>query len=315
MEELTYDEFIQNILDTRDRFGCGDEYHERHHIKPTCMGGTNDKDNLIDLFAKEHFIAHRLLALENPDNDKLTYAWHMMAVVKDKNQDRYELTPEEYEEVKIACAKMQSETRKGKNHPNYGKHMSEETKEKLRIANTNPSEETRRKMGETKKKIFLGEGNPFYGKKHSDETKNKISDKLREYFSNPENHPFYGKHLTEEHKEKIRISHLKENLSVETLEKMRLSHPDMHGENNPMFGKHHSKETRQKIGDANKKGKIIQLTKEGLFIREWDHLMDIEKEFGFSHSNIAQCCRGTYKYAYGFDWMYKEEYEQQLQIN
>ena len=97
---MTYKEFIQNILDTRGRFNCGEEYHETHHILPRCMGGTDDEENLIDLFAREHFEAHRLLALENPENEKLIYAWHMMAIVKDKNQDRYELSPEEYEDVK-----------------------------------------------------------------------------------------------------------------------------------------------------------------------------------------------------------------------
>ena len=34
MKNITYKEFIQNILDTRGRFGCGDEYHEKHHIIP-----------------------------------------------------------------------------------------------------------------------------------------------------------------------------------------------------------------------------------------------------------------------------------------
>lgn len=56
---MTYIEFINNILDTRGRFSCGDEYHERHHITPRCMGGTDDNDNLIDLFAREHFEAHK----------------------------------------------------------------------------------------------------------------------------------------------------------------------------------------------------------------------------------------------------------------
>ena len=74
-KENTYEEFIQNILKTRGRFECGDEYHERHHIVPKCMGGTDEEDNLIDLFAREHFMAHKLLALENRDNDKLVYAW------------------------------------------------------------------------------------------------------------------------------------------------------------------------------------------------------------------------------------------------
>ena len=50
---ITYEEFIQNILDTRGRFNCGDEYHERHHIVPKCLGGSDEKNNLIDLYATQ----------------------------------------------------------------------------------------------------------------------------------------------------------------------------------------------------------------------------------------------------------------------
>ena len=100
MENLTYDEFINNILETRGRFACGDEYHERHHIVPKCLGGTDDEENLIDLFAREHFELHRLLALENPDNNKLVYAWWMLAHI-----DGREITAAEYEEAKIAFTK------------------------------------------------------------------------------------------------------------------------------------------------------------------------------------------------------------------
>ena len=78
----TYQDFINNILETRGRFNCGDEYHEKHHIIPKCMDGTDDEDNLIDLYAKEHFIAHKLLALENKENDKLQYAWWCMCSFK-----------------------------------------------------------------------------------------------------------------------------------------------------------------------------------------------------------------------------------------
>ena len=31
-------------------------YKEKHHIIPKCMGGSNEKQNLIELTAKEHFI-------------------------------------------------------------------------------------------------------------------------------------------------------------------------------------------------------------------------------------------------------------------
>ena len=104
----TYKEFINNILKTRGRFSCGEEYHERHHIMPKCMGGTDNDDNLIDLYAHEHFIAHKLLAQENPDNTKLVYAWWMMSVSKgNSEQGRYELSAIEYEEARIAFINSQ----------------------------------------------------------------------------------------------------------------------------------------------------------------------------------------------------------------
>lgn len=117
MEE-TYEEFIQNILDTRGRFACGDEYHECHHIEPRCMGGTNDEENLIDLFAREHFIAHRMLALENPDDEKLVYAWWNMCSCKKSFRQGVISTPEEYEEARVAFIRSIS----GSGNPNYGNH-------------------------------------------------------------------------------------------------------------------------------------------------------------------------------------------------
>lgn len=37
------------------------EYKETHHIIPRCMGGSDDKENLVELTGREHFIAHWLL--------------------------------------------------------------------------------------------------------------------------------------------------------------------------------------------------------------------------------------------------------------
>lgn len=31
-----YQNYIMQILNTRGRFGCGEEYHERHHIVLRC---------------------------------------------------------------------------------------------------------------------------------------------------------------------------------------------------------------------------------------------------------------------------------------
>ena len=97
---MTYHDFIENILSTRGRNGCGDEYHEEHHIVPKCMGGANDKDNLIDLFADEHFIAHKLLAFENPDNDSLQRAFGTMAHVR-RDGRKYNVSEEDYAYIRL----------------------------------------------------------------------------------------------------------------------------------------------------------------------------------------------------------------------
>lgn len=40
-----------------------DGYKERHHIVPRSLGGSDDKSNLVELTAREHFVAHMCLAL------------------------------------------------------------------------------------------------------------------------------------------------------------------------------------------------------------------------------------------------------------
>ena len=103
---MSYKEFIDNILETRGRFACGDEYKERHHIIPKCIGGSNDEDNLIDLYAREHFEAHRLLALENPSERGLQFAWWNMSQCTDITKQRYQISSEEYEEIRVLYNKL-----------------------------------------------------------------------------------------------------------------------------------------------------------------------------------------------------------------
>lgn len=114
-------------------------YFEIHHIVPVCLGGSDDKSNLVMFSGREHFIAHLLLWKANPDNVSLMRAAHIMSSRWDNstvgnsgggiNSKLYEKLREEYSEaVRIQCS---------------------------------------------------GEGNPFYGKKHTKETLDKISDTKR----------------------------------------------------------------------------------------------------------------------------------------
>ena len=191
MENVTYEEFIQNILNTRGRFECGEEYHERHHIIPKCMGGTNKKDNLIDLFAREHFIAHKLLAQENPNNDSLVYGWTCMAFIKNNHQERYEITAEEYEKAKIALSalakgkQLSEEHRKKIGDANRGRVVPESARQAVAKANASRvwSKESRQKLSNT----ISGENHPWFGRHHSEESRIKMSEAQKGLFSGEKN--------------------------------------------------------------------------------------------------------------------------------
>ena len=119
---MTYNEFIQNIIDTRGQWNIPDnEYWEGHHIIPRCLGGegyTYQKHpNIIRLYAKEHYIAHKLLFQKNPDNKSLACAFSMMAFPKGKTSRQSMLSADEYQEAR----KLFSESIQGENNPMYNK--------------------------------------------------------------------------------------------------------------------------------------------------------------------------------------------------
>ena len=194
---MNYKDFIDNIINARGRYGCGEEYHERHHIVPRCIGGTDEKENLVDLYAREHFIAHKLLAKENPHNQSLQCAWWMMSNIGRENGGNRRCTSEEYEEARIAFSNSQKGENNfmyGKTGYNYGKHLSDETKKKLSESHKGltVSEETKQKMS----KSAMGEKNPMYHKYHTEETRKIMSEKKIGKYDG-ENNPHWGKHHTE----------------------------------------------------------------------------------------------------------------------
>lgn len=286
--EITYQDFIQNILNTRGRFACGEEYHERHHIIPKCMGGTNDEDNLIDLFAKEHFIAHKLLALEHPDNNKLVLAWTMMAFPKNKDQTRYELSPEEYEEARKAISVAMS-----------GRKLSDETKKRLSDAHKGIpcSEKAKQRTIDVHKGVKL-----------SEEHKKKIKEAS------------IGRVFSNEHK--VNISKSKKGKPLSESQKVALAAVQ---ESNK--GRKHSEESKVKISAGNK-GKIVsQESREkmskakkgkkpstmirvgqydintGQLIDEFESIMAASKSIRLDNSYLAKCIKNN-KPVRGFIWKY-----------
>lgn len=106
-----------------------DSYKELHHIKPLCMGGTDEKSNLVKLTAKQHFIAHWLLykAYKTP---KLAYAWYAMCRIG-KGQSPRRINSRYFKLAKENRARVLSENSKGSNNNFFGKHHSTDTRATL----------------------------------------------------------------------------------------------------------------------------------------------------------------------------------------
>lgn len=60
--EMNYQKVYDDLIAKCQSRQSIDGYKERHHIIPKSIGGSNDQSNLVDLTAREHFIAHFLLA-------------------------------------------------------------------------------------------------------------------------------------------------------------------------------------------------------------------------------------------------------------
>jgi hypothetical protein len=129
-------------------------YTELHHIIPQSMGGSNDKENLVELTAREHFICHWLLIkmTDGEDRSKMLYALKGMKA-ENKYQQRYQtkITARVYETYRIEHSINHSKVMKAKNLVPWNKggvEITDEHRENLRKAALNrppKSEETKEK--------------------------------------------------------------------------------------------------------------------------------------------------------------------------
>lgn len=95
-----YDNIINNA---KNRMLSG--YVEVHHVLPRSLGGTDDRENLVQLTAREHFICHVLLTkfTTGQDRYKMLHAVVIMKA-KSKGQHRY-INSRIYERLKLEYSK------------------------------------------------------------------------------------------------------------------------------------------------------------------------------------------------------------------
>ncbi len=118
-------------------------YKEVHHILPKSLGGNNDKSNLVELTAREHFLVHLLLCkfTVGQAKMKMSYAFHAMCSFKnarrynkvnsrlvEKIRSNFKFTKEHRQ--KISKAQIGNKRAVG-NKNNLGRKFSKETRLKM----------------------------------------------------------------------------------------------------------------------------------------------------------------------------------------
>lgn len=105
-----------NRLMNRAKTRSLDEYCEKHHIIPRCLGGNDSESNIVKLTPEEHFVAHQLLVKMYPNSERLIFAANMMSV-NSKKQQRNNKT---YGWLKRKQIKILSKQSSGSNNSQYG---------------------------------------------------------------------------------------------------------------------------------------------------------------------------------------------------
>lgn len=181
------------------------------------------------------------------------------------------------ENLSSETLRKRSESLSGENHPMYGKHPSEEAKQKMRENHWDNS----------------GENHPFYGKRHTEESKRMMSEHQPRRFG--EDNPNYGKSLSEETRKKLSEASKGRIVSEET--RFKISEASK-GEKNPYYGKKHTPEDRIKMSEA--KGItpeiIFQIKK---YLTEGISVIKICEHIGVCQFTVYKVKNGGYEYLNG----------------
>lgn len=253
-------------------------YTEKHHIRPRCLNGSNNKENLVLLTGREHYICHWLLWKVNSNNDSLLLAYHKIVYQKRSYQERnFKISSKQYELLKIANSK--------------------------RMKRNNPMQdsEIRKRTTHTRlKNIQNGFIKPIV---HSEETKIKFSKRMKT------NNPMHNSKTVEKVKQSLKLFYDLKGRNEFIGPKMpawfRMSHF------NPMHNKlFHDKSVKTQLRqNSNKRimkinelfnkdeiNKIIHLYKDDLFsAREISKIINYDEkyikyviiEFGIERDELA----------------------------
>lgn len=242
---MTYNEFINDIVTTRGQWNISikEDLCERHHIIPKCKGGKPYKltwkqhQNVIWLTPREHYIAHRLLAEENPNDFDLVLAWSMMAFPKGKTNRKNFISENDYQELRKKLSEGLKKNPVIRKNPPWNKGLTKETDQRvLAMSIKRTGQSLGKRSDEFKKAVSLATRLRYL--QHPETFQSKIKGKVAIHNNNNNKICYYinkedqlpegfsygqGKHKSYNIKDLNYIHELRSKQNS--------------GENNPMYGK------------------------------------------------------------------------------
>lgn len=262
-----------------------DGYYETHHIVPRAEGGSDDKTNLVNLTARQHYIAHLLLAKIYNDVKMYSALVYMRCGNKFVKRN-FKFNSRLYEKMREEFAKKVSNSRKGKHHYNNGKisvycadcpngfvpgrmPYSEEALANMKLGSQSEKQKAAARAN-FQKAAAMNKGKTF-----SEEHRRRIGESVK-----GEKNGMYGKHLSEETKQKM---------------------------SKALKGRPKSPATRAKMkANCANKSPVIQYTKDGTFVAEYETMTAAYQATGIRPRQIRRVILGTSSYG-DFIWKYKEK--------
>ena len=181
--------YIRIINAAKNRNLYKEIYVEKHHILPKSMGGSNKKENLVALTAKEHYICHVLLTKCTEGFYLKLMQYALGKFIQSSKYQKRNFTARQYQRIRESISlartgtifseesrKKMSDSSKGRVAWNKGLkgvviHSVESNKKRSDTLKGKVfSEERNKKISESKK----GKPSGMIGKKHSEETKQKM---------------------------------------------------------------------------------------------------------------------------------------------
>ena len=123
---MNYQKVYDQLVQKNHTFSKG-EYFETHHKVPKSLGGTDDENNLVNLTAREHYIAHLLLVKiteqkgDTQAYSKMLYAFNCMKWGRCDGERSFKYNSRLYQVIKEQYAKLRSRMMKTNHNPSKGK--------------------------------------------------------------------------------------------------------------------------------------------------------------------------------------------------